>query len=227
MTVLSQRGTLTFTISLAIFLLIVPILESSSIGQFILRTAISVLYVIGLLVSRESRMRFRIALSLAGVALILSWFATILHSFALLVCSQLAGACYLAFTAYVIFRRVWDLHGGTAEGIYGAIAVYLLVGLTGAMLYRTCELIDPNALKIDETHRRTIPLEETELTVTRFSQLVYFSFVTMSTLGYGDITPRSPLTESLAWVQSVLGQLYLVVLVARLVNVLPSPKRET
>ena len=60
-----------------------------------------------------------------------------------------------------------------------------------------------------------------------FSQLVYFSFVTMSTLGYGDIVPRIPLAFTLTWTQSVIGQFYLAVLVARLVGVLPQSTLRT
>jgi uncharacterized membrane protein len=54
-----------------------------------------------------------------------------------------------------------------------------------------------------------------------FSEVVYFSFVTMSTLGYGDIVPETPVARTLAWMQSVLGQFYLAVLVAWLVNAIP------
>ena len=57
--------------------------------------------------------------------------------------------------------------------------------------------------------------------VTSFSQMVYFSFVTMSTLGYGDITPRSPVAQTFAWMQSVAGQFYIAVLVAWMVSEIP------
>ena len=51
-----------------------------------------------------------------------------------------------------------------------------------------------------------------------YSDMVYFSFVTMSTLGYGDIRPQTPAAKTLAWMQAVLGQFYLAVLVAWIVN---------
>jgi hypothetical protein len=57
--------------------------------------------------------------------------------------------------------------------------------------------------------------------LTEKSQMIYFSFVTMSTLGYGDITPRTPLAQTVTWMQAVTGQFYLVILIARLVNELP------
>jgi hypothetical protein len=55
--------------------------------------------------------------------------------------------------------------------------------------------------------------------------MVYFSFVTMSTLGYGDVSPRTPLGETATWIQSVVGQLYIAILIARLVSELPRPRR--
>ena len=68
----------------------------------------------------------------------------------------------------------------------------------------------------------TAPLGVTNAMRTSFSQVIYFSFVTMSTLGYGDIVPCVPLALTLTWTQSVIGQFYLAVLVARLVGVLPA-----
>jgi hypothetical protein len=60
--------------------------------------------------------------------------------------------------------------------------------------------------------------------LTSFSQLTYFSFVTISTLGYGDITPTSTWTQSLTWMEAVAGQFYVTILVAWLVSALPRPR---
>lgn len=57
--------------------------------------------------------------------------------------------------------------------------------------------------------------------ITPYSQVAYFSFVTMSTLGYGDIVPETPLAQTLTWMQSVMGQFYLAVLVAWIVSAVP------
>ena len=88
------------------------------------------------------------------------------------------------------------------------------------MFYVAMLHIDPEALHFDNPV--TAPLGVNNELRISFSQLVYFSFVTMSTLGYGDIVPQIPLALTLTWTQSVIGQFYLAVLVARLVGVLPS-----
>ncbi len=111
---------------------------------------------------------------------------------------------------------------GAIQAVLGAICVYLLIGLAWATIYSAIERIEPQSF--DFNHRRTTTTSNGQ-THTAFSQLVYFSFVTMSTLGYGDVTPRTPLAENSTWMQSVVGQLYIAILIARLVTELPRPSR--
>ena len=105
------------------------------------------------------------------------------------------------------------------HSILGAISVYLLMGLSWAIAYSALEIIEHEPFRFVE--RRITPAENGEEVYTDWPQMVYYSFVTMSTLGFGDITPRTPLAETLTWMQAVFGQLYLVVLIARLVSLLP------
>jgi hypothetical protein len=60
-----------------------------------------------------------------------------------------------------------------------------------------------------------------------FSQFVYFSFVTMSTLGYGDLVPQAPLVQTFSWMQSVMGQFYMAVMVAWLVSEMPRRRAQS
>jgi voltage-gated potassium channel Kch len=77
------------------------------------------------------------------------------------------------------------------------------------------------SLEVKNLITSTVVLDDQSSEVTAFSQYVYFSFVTMSTLGYGDITPRSSIAQTLAWMQSVTGQFYIAVLVAWMVSEIP------
>ena len=107
----------------------------------------------------------------------------------------------------------------TGDRISAAICVYLLMGFLWAYVYGLIESLSPGSFKL-------LPVEiqpgEGALVASfpgrEFSQLVYFSFVTITTLGYGDITPANPLTRVLTTVEALMGQIYLVVLVARLVG---------
>jgi len=99
------------------------------------------------------------------------------------------------------------------------LCVYLLLGLSWAQLYWATERMDHESLSF--ASRAAIEEPEDSESIAPFSEVVYFSFVTMSTLGYGDIVPETPLARTLAWMQSVLGQFYLAVLVAWLVSAIP------
>jgi hypothetical protein len=92
-----------------------------------------------------------------------------------------------------------------AEQLYAALSAYLLAGIFLGLFYWVLEQLQPS----------TFVTASGEFSR---SSAVYFSFVTLATLGYGDIVPRSDLARGLAVVEGIGGQLFLAVLVARLVS---------
>ena len=90
------------------------------------------------------------------------------------------------------------------EHLYAALSAYLLAGIFFALFYWVLEQIGPGAFAAAGNFSRV--------------SAIYFSFVTLATLGYGDIIPRSDVARGLAIVEGVGGQLFLAVLVARLVS---------
>jgi hypothetical protein len=96
-----------------------------------------------------------------------------------------------------------------AEHLYAALSAYLLAGVFFGLLYFVVEQLSPGTF--------TSP--------THFSQTsaIYFSFVTLATLGYGDIAPRGDIARGIAIIEGVGGQLFLAVLVARLVSLYTKP----
>lgn len=93
--------------------------------------------------------------------------------------------------------------------IIGAVCLYLLMGLIWALLYTLSSLYFTGAFNGIKT------MPEWYLV---FPEFIYFSFVTLTTLGYGDITPTVPVTRFLVYMQAVFGQFYLAILVASLVS---------
>ena len=96
-----------------------------------------------------------------------------------------------------------------AEHLYAALSAYLLAGLYFGLLYWVLEEIAPDAFNVAGPFSQT--------------SAIYFSFVTLATLGYGDIVPRTDIARGLAVVEAVGGQLFLAVLVARLVSLYSKP----
>ena len=123
-------------------------------------------------------------------------------------------------TLSVITFGIWTLIGLTAaaaalryafrattinaEHVYAALSAYLLAGLYFGLLYWVLEQLRSDAFTTSGSFSRMTA--------------IYFSFVTLATLGYGDITPRTDVARSVAILEGVGGQLFLAVLVARLVS---------
>ena len=92
-----------------------------------------------------------------------------------------------------------------AEHIYAALSAYVLAGILLGLVYWALQQLSPSSFAVAGQFSRT--------------SAIYFSFVTLATLGYGDITPRGEIARGLAIAEGVGGQLFLAVLIARLVSV--------
>jgi hypothetical protein len=123
------------------------------------------------------------------------------------------------FFCYLVWHILNDVLRGrrlTTEKIIGAIVAYLLIGMTWSLAYMLVVVIEPGAFRIPEDVVAVVRSDPQE---TPWSVFVYYSFVTLTTLGYGDITPVSALARTLSWFESVVGPLYLAILIARLVGI--------
>jgi hypothetical protein len=98
----------------------------------------------------------------------------------------------------------------------GAVCVYLLLGVIWAMFYTLVNAVSPGSFA------GFAPMVDLGWD----SEWLYFSFVTMTTLGYGDILPVSATARGLAYMQAVFGQFYIAILVAGLVGAYVSKRSE-
>lgn len=133
------------------------------------------------------------------------------RSGALLVATAL-GLAFLVFTTLIVLTSVLRSGPVTADRIAGAIAVYLLLGLIFALLYGGVAILEPASLHLPAGRNldQAQPGDE--------YAFIYFSFATLTTLGYGDISPANHWSRTLAWTEAVIGQLFLAILIARLVG---------
>jgi voltage-gated potassium channel len=120
---------------------------------------------------------------------------------------SLAALLFFGVVAYELLLDILAKEARVdANLISGAIAVYLLVAVCFSFVYQLIYTLDPHSFKglMGGTQVHT--------------EFTYFSFVTLTTLGYGDITPLTRVGGSFATLEAIIGQLYLTVLVARLVG---------
>lgn len=115
------------------------------------------------------------------------------------------AAISIGMVLVIAIRRFFSSHEFTSELISSAVSLYLLAGILWTILYGLLEALQPGSFALDEAHTGRLGAD-----------LHYFSFATMTTVGYGDIVPRSFGAKSAAMLQAVFGQLFLVVLLGRL-----------
>lgn len=121
---------------------------------------------------------------------------------------------FLLFASWLMLRDVMEEKNVSTDTICGAISVYLMLGISWAFCYCILEVVQPGSFAYPEWLE---PPAGTSVAWHLVSTFLYFSFTTITTLGYGDITPISASARTFAWLEAVTGQLYLAVLVARLV----------
>jgi hypothetical protein len=117
------------------------------------------------------------------------------------------GILFMAFMVIVILSFIFREQNVTSNTIYAAIVVYLLMAIMWAFVFSALESIHPGSFAISEG----------QIEVGR-PLFIYYSLITITTLGYGDITPLTAQANAFSSIEAVTGQIYLVVLVARLVG---------
>ncbi len=240
--VVKGRFSALFWMLLAVIALPVVVPDGPTIRR-IMAVALFVVMLSGLNAISSDRRGLIIGICLAAPAVALNWAGLGLGNYGLYLASEFI---YLAFFVYLaIHMLLWTLkkHQVDLETIYGAVSVYLLMALIWGIGYYTIALSDPGSIHfpaeddLTEIQSMRVAGSAPEAASSDASDwraisnsaqgtLMYYSFVTLTTLGYGDIYPTSDATRILAMLEATLGQLYLVILVARLVGLYTAQEME-
>ncbi len=121
--------------------------------------------------------------------------------------ASLSGAAFIAFSLFAIARYIYRREEVSADVIGAAIVFYLLMGLMWSIVFEVLEYFEPGSFQMGDA-----PYSGERM------PFVYYSFVTLTTLGYGDITPITPRACALSIIEAIVGQLYLVIQIAWLVG---------
>lgn len=162
-----------------------------------------------LAVSTRWRRRF-VTMGLAVAMVGLGYLSTVNQAEHLAFIAALVAALFFLDMIYLLSKALLiEQTRVTAETLWAGINIYLLFGMLFAFLYGAVLALYPGAFAggILENDGQGVA-----------QSMVYYSFVTMTTLGYGDITPKIHVAATLAYVQALIGQLYVAILIARLVS---------
>ena len=192
-------------IAILVQLLVYPIVERTEYKSIILNILSTVVIVTAVYVIGFGRKQLITAIWLGGFAFVGIWYVVFVEPrYYLAIFSVI---CRISFDVYVISLILVSLFRAkqvTSNTIYGAVSVYLLIGTMFSILYKFMETLMPGSFFIGET---------------RSLDFVFFSFTTLTTLGYGDITPVSAYARTATSLQAIIGVLYTAILISRFVGI--------
>ncbi len=163
---------------------------------------------IGIWSFQRSRVVFTVGMILAAVAIIVSVAATAFDSEYFGVAAMVLYIAFFVLAILEALRQVALTNDVSANRLVGAVCVYLMLGLVWAVAYDLLYTLQPGAFNVSPQGAE----------IPDMTYWTYFSFVTLTTLGYGDVTPVSETARALAYAEAVFGQLYVAILVAGLVS---------
>jgi hypothetical protein len=187
-----------------------PYAEKSGAGYYVFRLLGSAIIVLSVYVVSFRRGVATITILLAIPALVQHLLHPRADASILSLINLILSFAFDIWIVVAIFRRVFAHVQITSETIFGALCIYLLNGLTFSSVYGLVATLQTGAFLLDPlTNRHSVP--------DRFD-LIYYSFGTMTQLGVAGITAVSDQARSLSVMEAILGQLYLAVLISRLVG---------
>jgi hypothetical protein len=190
-------------------ILIYPFLASSGVGDEVFRLLAVIVFLTSLYTVMGRGRITRIALALGAPAIMLRVVNIVEHHEALRLPDEVTGLLFLGFVTAVLISSIVSNPSVTADTLAGAVSAYLMVGITFGLAYMMIEGLAPGSFKDTiQPGKHFTPADFT-----------FFSFVTLTTVGYGDIVPWGAHARSLAIIESVMGIMYPAVLISRLVGI--------
>ena len=203
-----KRRFLALLILILAMLIIVPLVEEFIKIRMLMDIFWSAVFVAVIYAVSQKRHHILIGVLLALPMLASIWSRYFVEYWALELVGGLCGAAFFIFAIIQILIFVYTQKEVTRDLIAGAAIVYLLMALAWSFIFGVVESLNPGSFSIPDIEG-----------ISTSQSFLYLSFVTITTLGYGDITPVTSLARSLCILEAVIGQLYLVVQVAWLVGV--------
>jgi len=215
---LEQHGFRNLLILLLIYIFASPFLEPYHKIKILAHLFLSITLFVALFTVQRHQGRRSLALILVLVLLVLYW----LGIYEIIQFSRLGSymlfILYFALLIYSYVRELSRFQKVTVEILYGTLCLYLIIGLFWGSLYTLLNELQPGSYGgnlLDNTNGSKLHIFN------------YFSMVTLTTLGYGDITPQTPGAGSLCQLEAIIGQFFTAVIVGWMVGNMVSEQQDT
>jgi voltage-gated potassium channel len=188
-------------------LIVVPFIDMLPRGLLLVEALTAAVLVAALAVAGSNRL----GVGLFTGALLLHVASTVFVGAPLATAAQVFRLVFLCYVVGLVFRRVLADRAVTLDTVAGAACAYMLLGVVWGTLFLLLESWRPGSFHVPATWTQS-PGGDLR------TSMMYFSFATLTTLGYGEIHPNDPAGGSLCAAEALVGQLYLAIMIARLVG---------
>ena len=210
---LYQRRFFLLLVLILLTIVLTPFLDDFIETRILMDIFLTALFLAIIFAIKSKRTHMIIAFILVLPLILSTWSYYIYDYTHLDLATRIFGALFFGYAVMIILQIIGRSTEVTRETIFAAVVAYLLIALMWAYLYMILESLIPGSFSFPE-----------QVTLSESQRFHYLSFITITTLGYGDITPLTSKASALALVEAVIGQIYMVVLVAWLVGMYVSRK---
>ena len=199
-------------ISFILMIILYPFLETGTSSIIFWNILLSIVLFFGVFAVSYSKKNFILALIFALPWFVLAWIEQVTGPLSLIpgLISLISIILFFTFTLIIIFNFVLKSEIINKDVLFGAVCIYLLLGGIFTLIYFLIEVVHPGSFFIDPKFNTDGILNALDF--------MYYSFSTLTTLGYGDIIPVSSHARSFAILEAVLGVMYLAIIISRLVG---------
>lgn len=203
-------------LALILYLFVLPpVVHGHTMFALLLRVGVTFVLFAACYAIATNRKAFRATVVLAVLAALAGWTAEFVAYPLLARLESGLAAAFFAWTVLLLLQHVLGEAPVTLDKLFGAICIYLLMGLAWAGIFALIHEIDPASFAMSDAVRSQLKGSHEAHSI-----FLYYSFVTLTTVGYGDISPVSLGARSMAALEAVVGPLYLAILIARLVSLM-------
>ncbi len=196
-----------------VMLMLMQLTVDTTVGKYLLEATFIAVLLTGLraIETQKGLLGFEVILLLIGV--VLSIAGTVTNNTPLFFIGNTCRVVFMIMVALTILIDLFRSRKVSGDTLAGAVCVYLLIAVIWGYFFLLIEVIVPGSFSFTQGHARM------QLWISQeFFPFFYFSMVTITTVGYGDMSPVSSEAQTFATIEALIGQIYLTILVARLVG---------
>ncbi len=211
---LRHNKSLTLLLSLLLLILIFPFFETSRVGNLLFILLYSTVLISGIYAISYDARYLAVGILLAAPVLICQWSNIILNNASIDILARVCSVIFMAYTIMALLIRVLKAPSVGPDEIYGAVCAYVLIGTVFGLVYFLIETLHPHSFHFSNDPEASL------------AAFVYFSFVTLSTAGFGDIVAVLPFARSLTIIEIIIGVTFVAVLIGRLISASQQTRQE-